>query len=210
MKKYVVSVPVLCFQSVLVEAADADDAKTKVMGGQILDELGPPQYQEICEGTWTIRSDATPIKVDLKWSLWSADKETWEERAPSVWSQLEEMTPGDSSTIESAPRKEIRYGSVTIERTSEGWTAHGWFDDRWDEIPSLREVLNIPEEEEGLLAELLPYAGEGEPGIRVDVDVRADTLEELMKEVDEVENELLSRADLAWRGLEESFAKPSQ
>lgn len=66
--------------------------------------------------------------VDLKWSLWSLDKETWEERSPGTWDWMRDWfeasgDPGNPEmpeltdsprVVSTAPRKEIRVGEVAI------------------------------------------------------------------------------------------------
>lgn len=75
--------------------------------------------------------------VDLKHSLWSADAETWQERAPEVLFHLRAMYE-NTLYLTLAPNKEIRYGTVTITGSAEcedapaELTAVGRFESHFD------------------------------------------------------------------------------
>ena len=65
-------------------------------------------------------SEPLTFAVDLKWSLWSAAEEYWEEYAPEALAHLREgfagaFEDGGTIVIHTAPRKEIKYGTVTID-----------------------------------------------------------------------------------------------
>ena len=57
----------------------------------------------------------TILAVDLKWSLWSLERDVWNERAPGAWERMEEaFTTGPPVKVETAPGKEIRFGYALI------------------------------------------------------------------------------------------------
>jgi len=70
---------------------------------------------------WVNSPGVTAVSIDLKWSLWSADEAVWEEYAPDTLSHLrsylegEDSDSGDIFCIHTAPRKEIRFGHVTLD-----------------------------------------------------------------------------------------------
>ena len=71
----------------------------------------------------------TEKSVDLKWSLWSRDKGVWDERAPGVWELMHDAFFGHGNvSIETAPRKEIRFGIVLIRKGA----ADVEFEAEWD------------------------------------------------------------------------------
>lgn len=55
-------------------------------------------------------------RVDLKWSLWSADESTWEERnaVEALAAMKDAAAGGEVVRIHTTPRKEGRYGTVEI------------------------------------------------------------------------------------------------
>jgi hypothetical protein len=92
--------------------------------------------------------------VDLKWSAWSAHRADWDDRYPDIWLEIRKLQPGDTATITTAPRKEIRYGRVTIERHGLlDWRAKGYFNCSWDEPYELEDTLGIVSVEEHLWAQ---------------------------------------------------------
>lgn len=111
--------------------------------------------------------------VDLKWSLWSRDKETWEEYAPGIldwmrkWfeASTDEGNPESAGLSDSprkvgtAPRKEIRFGDVEIEPEK----AHVHF---WAEWDSGRQF-------------------------HIQETVEAETFQELMHKIDHLEVDLM-------------------
>lgn len=206
MKKYVVTVPIKATQRVLVQADSAEEAKEKVLRAEIDSELGEMQFQEVDpDGPWEVEQQHEIIRVDLKWSLWSKDKDFWDERAPGAWDELANLAPQCGVVIKTAPKKEIRYGTVTVERQQDGWVARGVFSACWDDVESLGDTLNVPEEELEALSEVVPRTMDGEIGLDIDFDVSATTLEELMSKLDECEAQLLENETQAWEAFEHAY-----
>jgi hypothetical protein len=211
MKMFEVTVPVHGTMMVLVEAENEEEAKEKTLRGEIADEDGAFQYGGIDEnGEWAFEeAKALPerveaIKVDLTWSLWSLYKDYWEEQAPGVWDKIEGLEVGKSIEIETAPRKEIRYGGVEISRTETGWQATGQFFAVWDEAEELAETVGVEEDRIDEVRKVLPVTWEG-PGVDVDIEVEAPTLEELMRLIDKREDVLLEEEKEAWTKFERHF-----
>lgn len=64
--------------------------------------------------------------IDLKWSLWSADRGVWDYEEPGLW--------GTEGTFYTNPRKECSYGSVTLRKDGTGcWYADVDFSTEWDD-----------------------------------------------------------------------------
>lgn len=107
----------------------------------------------------------TDVTVDLKWSLWSRDRETWDERANGIWELLASTPVGTEIYIRSAPKKEIRFGDVILLHVAENsWTAHVNFRAEWDNEPPIVVI--------------------GEVGPK-------PTFAEIMADIDEVEDDLI-------------------
>lgn len=136
----------------------------------------PPEPEHFTEADYS-------RTVDLKWSLWSRDKATWDEHSPGTWGWMREWfnassddgnpeSPGLSDApriVETAPRKEIRFGKVAISPGS----ALVHFYAKWD---NGRE-FHVGQEHAGELIE-------------------AETFEELMHLIDHREVDLM-RAECA-------------
>jgi hypothetical protein len=165
--------------------------------------------------------------VDLKWSLWSADPDTWVARGVvAIFDAMRAAFVGTGPAVQlsTSPRKEIRHGSVLI---SEG-RARGHFSTEWDDLDSLAETLSLldddghwkdrtgmgPEElaaepreyRDGLdreaFAESVPFSRHTlEPGLDRDFDVRAGDFDELLARVDAEEAALLEADRAAWEEL---------
>lgn len=111
--------------------------------------------------------------VDLKWSLWSVAEEYWEEYAPEALAHLRAgfagafEEHGDTLVLHTAPRKEIRYGTVTLDPRADTVrvTFRAEFDEG-EEPPAVWESAEFP----------LPAA-----------------LAELLAQVDEVEDRLIAQ-----------------
>lgn len=207
MKSYVVHVTEKSTQRYLVEAEDAAEARQAVVEGGGL-RMFPIQRGEIqLEGAddWVVKElEPEERAVDLKWSLWSQDKDFWEEKAPGVWGRLEKLRVGESVTITTEPHKEIRYGRVTIERTEEGYDADVHFQAVWDDSESLCDTVGLGEEHLDAVRALLPYAN-GEVGVETETTLTgvADFLT-LMVAIDDVESELLVEDKQAWVAFEKA------
>jgi hypothetical protein len=149
------------------------------------------------------------LEVDLKWSLWSAECVTWEDYGYGEALRLmeEALGGGEPVTIHTAPRKEIRYGSVEVGEK----IAFIQFRTEWDELHDLADTLGIaPADHEAMesLEMILPSNGNGEFGVLEEASLEGITsLEELLTRVDGVEKDLLEADAIAWTDLEEALGK---
>lgn len=133
------------------------------------------QVPAVRNGSGEIRDNYT-ASVDLKWSLWSKDKSYWEAHAPGLWDWMREWFEASTDdgnpesaglsdaprVIHTAPWKEIRFGTVEFQPGEA--KVHFWseFDDDCEqEAPDYRETIE------------------------------AETFEELMAKIDEVEERLI-------------------
>jgi hypothetical protein len=209
MKQYIITVPVKATQEVLVRAESHDEAKEKVLRGEIERELSELRFEEVdAEGVWEMVQQPDGIKIDLKWSLWSRREDSWGDYAPGAWERLAGMEPGDVMVVNTAPRKEIRFGEVTIAREAEDtWTAFGLFVAHWDSEESLCDTLGVPEADQAGLHDTLPRTQSGEPGLDKDFHLSASTFPELMRLIDIAEDELLKEEETAWGVLEKTYHK---
>jgi hypothetical protein len=80
-------------------------------------EILPDTYTSISRGS----RDPQQWKIDLKYSLWSGPDEDWSEFAPRVYEAIYEgiaegaiCEHGETVVVVTAPRKEIRLGTVTF------------------------------------------------------------------------------------------------
>lgn len=174
--------------------------------------LDPDRYFSNPEG------GSAQFSIDLKWSLWSQDEGIWEQYAPEV---LKHMRLMDNNTLilKSSPRKEIRYGTLTITGTSESedspndgeLEATGRFEAHWDEPGELMDSLGLDpdnEEEYQCFVDSLSWANtDGTPGTYVEFQVKATSVAELLKLVDEQEEQLLKDEDRLWKELEDAYQK---
>lgn len=123
------------------------------------------------------QGDPLVFTVDLKHALWSRDRGYWEEFAPNTLSHLAAGFDGafdefgDTIVIETAPRKEIRFGKVVVDPKAGRVTVtfNSEFDDDSD-VQGVWESDEFP----------LP-----------------DTLEEFLARVDDVEGRLIAKEEAA-------------
>lgn len=145
----------------------------------------------------------TEIRIDLKWSLWSADVGTFEEHVSeeglALMRQAFEGT-GKPVLVRTAPDKEIRFGSVLIERGEMTYE----FSCEWDDSRDLiTEELDLSDElAESLAADITdwlrdmaqaveaPFSTEN-IGAFIQGSVTADDFETALHKVDEAEERLL-------------------
>lgn len=147
---------------------------------------------------------AEPVKlsVDLKWSAWTNDQSIWDEYAPGVWEQMHQAWEGTSApvVVHTGPRKEIRYGAVTISKGE----ASGYFYTNWDECYELANTLGV--ECDDAFCETIPHSIHGmEPGIDWDFSVKARSFQKLMDRIDNEENNLLETDKREWGFIESMF-----
>ncbi len=157
------------------------------------------------------------VDVEFKWSVWSANIDTWKEQAPDALATLMDME--DSLVVlKLQSRKEIRFGEVTITGTSEyddqpgDLTAIGRFEELWDEIDTLADTLGIDtngedyDRERAILVESLPFANaNGDVGVYVEFDVRASSVAELLKLIDAKEDEMIEESSRLWKELDDYY-----
>jgi hypothetical protein len=159
-------------------------------------------------GSW--RQEPIEMSVDLKWSIWSKDADTWKDHAPETYKhmkagvdggELEES--GDALLIRSSPKKEIRYGSVYIyyDAKKDSCAAEVCFTTEWDDPCDLADVLGKPVDD---FEEMLPEHACG-IGCEVTRTVYAKTLRTLLKKIDAVEDELIKEDAAAWTDIEEAL-----
>lgn len=172
--------------------------------------LDPDRYFRNQEG------GSAEFSIDLKWALWSADEGIWEQYAPEALKHLHMMSD-NSLILHSAPRKEIRYGTVTITGTSEcedaagELEARGRFEAQWDEPRDLMDTLGLDaddEDEYQCFVDCLSWANtDGDPGTYVEFHVKAHSVAELLEVIDRQEEELLKENDRLWKELEAAYKK---
>jgi hypothetical protein len=138
--------------------------------------------------------------VDLKYALWSADPSYWEDYAPGVYGMMEDLQGTlDLLIINTAPRKEIRYGRVEINVMEDGqWAARGTFHTEWDDVYDLLDTFGLPDSKELWLMERLPAPRDFvigmhdyPAGVAIQFSVFANTLDELLDAVDTQEERLI-------------------
>lgn len=146
--------------------------------------------------------EAGSVHIDLKWSLWSQDNGVWDEYAPGVLKQMQDAFLGKTAplVVQTAPRKEIYFGSVTISKGQ----AKGVFTTEWDEVEELADTLGVKCDE--VFRECVPFTMENmAPGVALDFLVKARKFESLMWRIEEEECRMLERDKRAWTCLKESF-----
>jgi hypothetical protein len=145
----------------------------------------------------------TKYNIDLKWSLWSSEELL--ERYPEVYEQarLAFSAEGDPVEIHTAPRKEIRFGDVTIEDGCASVNFYFEWDEPYEQLWRVEEItgeLTEPETESAK-QDVCEYFSEMDWGIYKEVG--APTFEELLEKIDEVESELLELEDRQSNAFEE-------
>lgn len=161
------------------------------------------------------------VEIDLKWSLWSADEGYWEERAPAALVMLRGMNE-NTLVIKTSPKKEIRYGTVTITGTAEcegdkgDLKAIGRFEQHWDEPLDLMDTCGFDlaratEEDVQCFTDSLPFANDcGDPGVYREFEVKAETVAELLQKIDAEEDALIQDSTKQWADLEAMYKKEAQ
>jgi hypothetical protein len=150
------------------------------------------------------------MNIDLKWSCWSIWRSHWEDYAPGIWDHLAGLKPGESATIYTAPRKEIRYGRVTISRLFPSmWIAEGCFTCGWDDEGDLADTVGYDLDEDGYDAfhESVPFSMHTyDPGIDVDFELKANTFEKLMRRIDRQEAQCIETSNEEWDLFEKCYS----
>jgi len=147
-------------------------------------------------------------RVDLKWSLWLKHADAWEERqgAEAVADMRVAFESGGASVVTTAPRKEIRFGQVVVERGR----AHADFVAVWDSPADLAPD-DASDEDVQCVAEWFEEYHDGDPespvGAHVEEDVEAATFDELMVKIDACEDRLLEEEKERSKSFDEFLAE---
>lgn len=148
------------------------------------------------------------MKIDLKHSLWSAHPDTWMDHEPEKYPALvEAIERGERVTVYTAPRKEVRSGTVEVWKTSGTYNADVRFHAEWDDAESHLSHLGLEESDLERVEAALPRNDNGDPGISCDDTVTADTFEELLKKIDEIEERLIAVEEEQWTEFESQFTR---
>lgn len=144
----------------------------------------------------------TTHHIDLRHSLWTPDVGIWERSAPDALACLRALSEGDVIVIETAPKKEIRFGTVVVRRLPEGYAVTVEFRADWDEIDDVADTLGIDADDlHALTLEgVVPY------GTHVTDGFLVATLDEVFDKVDAVEENLIDRDKQNWHILQSHFA----
>ncbi len=157
-------------------------------------------------------------RVDLKWSLWSARVGCWEEYAPETLALLRAgiegghmLEDGWNCVIHTAPRKEIRCGTVEIYARDGRIFADVLFGCEWDEPYALAGTLlavSRLEETDENLARVQAYVEDcGIRGTTREETIdfgETPTLAEVLEKIDAVESALLADDTAEWEATVES------
>lgn len=142
------------------------------------------------------------ISVDLKWSCWLNDRGVWDEYSAGTWERMQAAFEGTAApiTINTAPRKECRYGSITISKGK----ASGYFATEWDEVSDLADTLNT--EPTDAFCDSIPFSIHlMEAGMDWEFTVKARKFHKLMEKLDNEENNLLQTDRKEWSYLEQLY-----
>lgn len=165
--------------------------------------------------------------VDLKWSIWTTDENEFVgQEASQRWERIdlgEKMRnaflgTGPPIEINSAPRKEIRFGNVTIQKGG----AVGEMKTSWGESYTLvpYDMESIDEATDGGVTDAINdwvefcTAGFDDSGnvmgAFVDFDIKASTFEALMEAIDQQEEMLIQQDQRNYKDLSaQRWMRPS-
>lgn len=167
----------------------------------------PHQQYRLTKNLPLIPAEPEKVTVDLKWSLWSKDESTWEERSPGLLARMREAFNGTGPALEinTAPRKEIRCGFVTISKRK----AVGTFACEWDEAEQLADSFGTTAD--AAFIECLPgslfLCG---IGVERTFEVKNRCLAGLLAAVDEEEDALLKEHKKTWKEIESFFSQKGE
>ena len=88
------------------------------------------------------------LDVSMKWSVWSANAETWKEQAPTALKHMKDMY-NNHLKLNLSSIKEIRYGTIDIYGTSEcsdapgDLIASGCFWEEFDDGSSIIQIFSV-------------------------------------------------------------------
>lgn len=154
------------------------------------------------------------LTADLKWSLWSADRETWaNHHAGKTWDAMENAFHGKGPAVRlyTAPRKEIRFGTVTVETGRATVELKTGWDSTVDHVPE--EVPEEYREEvsaaiERWFCERHGYMDEDMPtGAMATDEFEADSFDRLMERIDALEEVLMQKESEASDEFDEFLAE---
>jgi hypothetical protein len=139
------------------------------------------------------------MRADLKWSLWSAERDYWNDHAPTALREMERAFYGKRPplTLYLSPKKEIRYGTVTISNHQAVYEFRAIWDSPEALVPD-----NVPEDMADERRDAIWgwfsddygfWEGDGEDPISAQVigRVRARTFAKMLELVDAAEEQLL-------------------
>lgn len=143
--------------------------------------------------------------VDLRWSLWSKYTEEFEGRNAEAINAAKQVFDGEYDypvKIHTAPKKEIRFGTVTFTgQTAEVLFSFDW-DEPYEQIWRVEEITGeLNEQEEASVREQIEMFF-SELDWSVSDDVSGSTFAELMERIDEVESNLLEQEDTQSKELD--------
>lgn len=157
--------------------------------------------KDIIIASKNIQPKPVHFTVDLRWSLWSTNKDEWvDENDKNIYSNMKNAFEdlGPECIIHTAPYKEIRFGTVRIIKGS----AHVYFYTVWDS-PCCHVPDNCPNEFKEEFSELISQEFEYGDGfqdgdinypIGAEIEyfkVEADSFENLMIKITQIEDELV-------------------
>lgn len=138
------------------------------------------------------------MNLDLKWNLWSRDAETFPAEALAAL-QRAFANKAHAVTVYTAPRKEIRFGTVVVT----GHSATVDFYTVWDQP---HELCSCPEQIDAAWGWFSEGFDDGSPiGARVTRCVSAHSFKGLLRAIDRLEAELLKADEEAWAEFSTRF-----
>jgi hypothetical protein len=164
--------------------------------------------------------EASEARVDLKWSLWSAHEKHWQDYAPTVLATLRAgitdgqiLETGCGITIRTAPRKEIRFGEVTIYPYNGHLFADISFRSEWDEPSALADTLlweiGVADASDATYERATEWVREWVAPIITEEETidlgESPTLAAALAQIDTVEERLLEADKTGWTDTVESF-----
>lgn len=139
--------------------------------------------------------------VDLKWSLWSAERSTWQDKGLEKHLRaMEDAFVGRTKefTVHTAPRKEIRYGRVTVSRDKAAVEFRCVWDDPRSLLPDELSTDDLATDaaHDWFVNEGLGFFdgdAESPVGACVQKTVEATSFDALLQAIDDCEAELLQQ-----------------
>lgn len=156
------------------------------------------------------------LEMDQEWMLFDGLLDAWDEYvAPDDMFRLRALRPGQGVVVQSAPRKEIRFATVLIWRSSAGaWRAEGTMTTEWDDWGD--DVLTDVRLADGTWVTPEMYGGDIEEEVYdavhdayaspvlFDVRLQAKSLEEIAGLLSDDEDRLIARSEREWAHFEET------